>query len=107
MARSKEGMARRAANSRRWAQMNPEKRRAIERRAKGRPEPTRARPATCECCGGVPDADKVLALDHCHETGVFRGWLCGRCNRGIGLLGDSVGGLERAIRYLRRIHVKK
>ena len=40
-------------------------------------------------------------LDHCHETNVFRGWLCQSCNIGIGKLKDSVEMLERAIKYLK------
>jgi hypothetical protein len=43
-----------------------------------------------------------LCLDHNHETGKFRGWLCDNCNTGIGKLGDTVEGLERAIAYLKR-----
>ena len=43
-----------------------------------------------------------MHLDHCHITGKFRGWLCGKCNMGIGALGDSIQGLQRAIEYLKR-----
>jgi hypothetical protein len=42
-----------------------------------------------------------LAVDHCHETGKIRGLLCFKCNTGIGALGDSIQGLERALAYLR------
>jgi len=44
----------------------------------------------------------TLAVDHCHETGKIRGLLCFKCNTGIGALGDSVEGLERALSYLRK-----
>ena len=41
-----------------------------------------------------------LLLDHCHVSGVFRGFLCTPCNTGIALLGDNKEGVERALRYL-------
>lgn len=43
-----------------------------------------------------------LSVDHCHDTGVVRGLLCQKCNRAIGLLGDNVGILQKAILYLER-----
>lgn len=44
----------------------------------------------CQCCG-VPESElsKRLVIDHDHTTGDFRGFLCDRCNRGIGLINDS------------------
>jgi hypothetical protein len=41
-------------------------------------------------------------LDHCHMSGAFRGWLCRRCNLGLGKLGDDLAGVRRAISYLLR-----
>lgn len=76
---------------------------ARARKRKGKPEPTRPCPTTCECCGRDASASKRrLALDHCHATGVFRGWLCGNCNLAIGLLGDGAEGVSRALEYLKR-----
>ena len=46
-----------------------------------------------------------FVVDHCHATDVFRGWLCHKCNRGIGAFGDGVEGLQRAINYLRKDNV--
>ena len=51
----------------------------------------------CACCGRV---DKLFC-DHCHASGAFRGYICRTCNSGLGQLGDSVPGLERALAYLR------
>lgn len=69
-------------------------------RVQNMPDVTRPEPDKCECCGGI--SGKALALDHCHKTGVFRGWLCARCNMGLGLLGDGVESVQRAIDYLKR-----
>lgn len=41
-------------------------------------------------------------VDHCHLSGLFRGWLCGHCNTSIGKFGDSIEGLMNAVRYLGR-----
>lgn len=42
----------------------------------------------CKICGDS-EQEKRLALDHCHATGRFRGWLCRRCNYAAGLLRDN------------------
>ncbi len=77
-------------HSRRW-----------QRRATGVPEATRPCPAHCELCDRVLEKGKVH-LDHCHSTGKFRGWLCNRCNLGLGNLGDNLASLQRAVEYLIR-----
>lgn len=41
-----------------------------------------------------------IHADHCHETGVPRGVLCGLCNVGLGAFKESHLNLARAIRYL-------
>lgn len=57
------------------------------------------KPDTCECCGKVPSK---WVLDHDHKTNQFRGWLCDKCNTGIGSLGDNLDGLSRAVLYLQK-----
>ena len=52
----------------------------------------------CQLCGR---AGRQLVLDHCHESGEFRGFICSPCNRGLGLLGDDVDGLLQALLYLK------
>lgn len=61
----------------------------------------RPEPALCDCCGRPPVGR--MCLDHNRKTGHFRGWLCRNCNTGIGFLGDSIEGLQRAVYYLRVI----
>jgi hypothetical protein len=58
------------------------------------------RPQACECCGKV--SDSPLVLDHDYETGKFRGWICAKCNLGLGRLGDTVESLLRAVEYLKK-----
>jgi len=56
----------------------------------------------CDLCGRAEnESSKVLCIDHDHDTGEFRGWLCYQCNVGIGKLGDSLRGLLQAVEYLR------
>jgi hypothetical protein len=57
----------------------------------------------CGICGEVPTGEPwdKLNLDHDHETMKIRGWLCGPCNRGLGLLGDNLDSIKRAYRYLK------
>ena len=57
------------------------------------------KPDKCHCCQKVTDD---LVVDHCHNTGNFRGWLCRNCNTGIGKLGDTIDSLVTALNYLLR-----
>ena len=43
----------------------------------------------------------VWAIDHDHDTKEFRGWLCSKCNTALGIFGDTITGLEKAIKYLK------
>lgn len=53
--------------------------------------------------GGEANRHNVLCVDHDHSTGAVRGLLCMRCNRAIGMLGDSHEVLKSAISYLMQI----
>ena len=57
------------------------------------------KPEVCDCCR---KESHTLVLDHDHSTNLFRGWVCYRCNSGIGSLGDDIEGLENALTYLRK-----
>jgi hypothetical protein len=78
-----------------------ERKRVYHRQYCGYPEPTHVCPEFCECCGKLPIGKQSLHLDHDHITGKFRGWLCNNCNLGIGKLGDSLEGLNKAMNYLK------
>ena len=56
----------------------------------------------CAICLKVPDDSFGLCVDHDHATDEIRGLLCNPCNRTIGVLGDDVAILERAISYLKK-----
>ena len=57
------------------------------------------------CCGicGVHQSKlkKTLHVDHCHDSLEIRGLLCQKCNAGIGMLGDTVESVSKALTYLR------
>ena len=41
-------------------------------------------------------------VDHCHTTGIVRGYLCHRCNTGLGLLREDINILTKAIEWLNK-----
>lgn len=55
-------------------------------------------------CGNckTPDYEKPVCIDHSHETGNFRGFLCNDCNLGLGQLGDTIESIEKALEYLKK-----
>lgn len=56
-----------------------------------------AKANACQLCGNT---ERTIVLDHCHETNIFRGWICSQCNQGLGLLGDTLESLLKAVDYL-------
>ena len=59
------------------------------------------RMATSDCCEICNTKDN-LCYDHCHDTFRFRGVLCKNCNKGLGIFGDNIEGINKALSYLRR-----
>jgi len=60
----------------------------------------------CHACG-VPELElnRRLNMDHCHETGEFRGWLCENCNKALGLLKNSSDRILALAKYIERVSV--
>lgn len=56
---------------------------------------------TCDICGAdAPGGPGSWHLDHDHETGKLRGWLCSKCNIGLGHLKDSPVNAAAILVYL-------
>jgi hypothetical protein len=92
------------ARNKAYAKSHPDIERARSWRRNGVPFPTRTRPDRCDICNRPPGTHG-LHVDHCHLTGVFRGWLCGECNLGLGKFKDSSDLLVAAARYLRKVEL--
>ena len=58
---------------------------------------------TCMICGRVPketSKQKNIPVDHDHKTGLIRGRLCQRCNRGLAWFQDNIQLFQNCIDYL-------
>jgi len=113
-----------AAKSKAWSDKNIVERRKVERESAKRmralnPEREKARlkkhsdklaqqrvvqagrlkPELCEICGLN---EFKIVFDHCHDKGHFRGWICDRCNRVLGIVKDSCALLTKLKDYLER-----
>jgi hypothetical protein len=62
----------------------------------------------CACCHSKDIGRKgsraglTLFVDHAHASGLIRGLVCHKCNVGIGSLGDTAAGVQRALLYLTK-----
>lgn len=76
-------------------------------RSKARKNQTK--PEADYCC---PICDKPqdqmtkhgLVLDHDHVTGLFRGWICDKCNTGLERFNDDPEIMRRAAEYLEKFN---
>lgn len=55
----------------------------------------------CRICNVEFSIETPACMDHDHNTGEIRGFLCSSCNVGIGMFSDSIEKLEKAIEYLK------
>lgn len=54
--------------------------------------------ASCAVC----DTSDDIHLDHDHETNALRGFLCGNCNRALGLLRDDPARIQELLNYITK-----
>ncbi len=50
----------------------------------------------------IPGITSKVVLDHNHETGIPRAWICDSCNTGLGRFKDDINLLQCAIDYLKK-----
>lgn len=111
--RQPETQSRRKKVKLQWERNNPEKyRRMVVRRslrAKGCPESDLnewieryLHAEHCDICGLKPNNGRwrSLHIDHCHQTGTIRGFLCDNCNLGLGKFKDCPDLLLAAANYI-------
>lgn len=65
-------------------------------------ESRETKPEVCPICVEC----KELVFEHCHTTGLFRGWICAKCNVILGMAGDNRWILLRASNYLKKFDDK-
>lgn len=111
-----ERLKRKRAHTRAWHQTHREARSRIQEKyyrnnretirarqvarriARQEAEARRPKPECCDVCGAIDD----IHFDHCHQRGIFRGWLCHACNTVLGLLNDDPNRLRMLTAYLER-----
>ena len=87
-------------NSRAWQAANKDKVKADHkewRDNKFKALTGRKRPKVCDVC---KRRGRRIHYDHCHKTGLFRGWLCHGCNLALGGVADSAKILRQLADYL-------
>ena len=90
-----------------WRLANPDRRRAIKRRhlyGSDGSELMASQDGVCAICSTDLSALQPgrIHLDHCHVSGKVRGWLCVKCNTGLGMYQDNPARLRLAADYLEK-----
>ncbi len=60
-------------------------------------------PDECQVCGRANGRGKGVVVDHCHDTGQVRGFLCGNCNVAIGMTDNDSNLLRKLADYLEKV----
>ena len=62
----------------------------------------------CPICkkSSIPNVTAHLVIDHDHDTGNAREWICDSCNTGLGRFKDNIELMQETIKYLKK-HNKK
>lgn len=70
---------------------------------KTHPPPPIGKPFHCPICDRtiIRQYKNDVVLDHLHDTGEIRGWICRMCNNSMGMMEDSATILKRAIKWLQ------
>ena len=70
---------------------------------KQHPRPKIGEEFYCKVCDRTItiQSKRDVNLDHDHTTGDIRGYICNRCNTGLGNFRDNISILDRAIRWLK------
>ena len=86
---------------RKWKRPIPKKTR--EEFEKTNPQPPIGKPFHCPICDRtiIRQYKNDVVLDHFHDTGKVRGWICRMCNNSMGMMEDNVSILKRAIKWLQ------
>ncbi len=64
---------------------------------------------TCPICHktAIAGVTVKVVLDHDHQTGHPRAWICDSCNTGLGRFKDNIDTFQNAIKYLKKYNNTK
>jgi len=114
-----ESSADKAAYARQWRKNNPEKDKNNNLKKQygitlgDYDAMARTQNGLCAICNNPEyslDKDggpRMMAVDHCHETGKVRALLCARCNKALGAFKDSPELLRKAALYIESFYTTK
>lgn len=62
----------------------------------------------CPICkkASIPGVTANIVIDHDHETGYAREWICDSCNTGLGRFKDNIELIQETIKYLKKHKIK-